>query len=215
MLAISVGAISAALVVGGALGLLAAYRRGWTDRIVMRLMDVLFAFPVLLLAIGVIAVLGPRSSSAAIAIAVVYTPIFMRVVRGPVLALKQRDFVEAARAVGATPTRIVARHIVHAGVSPPRQSVRQFITVQLTVAETLGVEGRGGYFESAGILRDMIQNHMFQLLALVAMEPPSSFEAIPVRDEKVKVLNAIRPMQPEEILQRTVRGQYGEGFVDG
>jgi glucose-6-phosphate 1-dehydrogenase len=61
----------------------------------------------------------------------------------------------------------------------------------------------------------MIQNHMFQLLALVAMEPPSSFEATPVRDEKVKVLNAIRPMQPEEILQRTVRGQYGEGFVDG
>ena len=61
----------------------------------------------------------------------------------------------------------------------------------------------------------MIQNHMFQLLSLVAMEPPSSFDAAPVRDEKVKVLNAIRPMQPEEILQRTVRGQYGEGFVDG
>ena len=79
----------------------------------------------------------------------------------------------------------------------------------------MGVEGRGGYYESAGVLRDMIQNHMFQLLSLVAMEPPWSFDAAPVRDEKVKVLNAIRPMQPEEILQRTVRGQYGEGFIDG
>jgi glucose-6-phosphate 1-dehydrogenase len=61
----------------------------------------------------------------------------------------------------------------------------------------------------------MVQNHMVQLLAMVAMEPPWSFDANPVRDEKVKVLNAIRPLTPEEILQRTVRGQYGEGFVDG
>ncbi len=101
------------------------------------------------------------------------------------------------------------------GIFEPIWNRRYIDHVQITVAETLGVEGRGGYYESAGILRDMIQNHMFQLLALVAMEPPSSFEAAPVRDEKVKVLNAIRPMQPEEILQRTVRGQYGEGFVDG
>jgi glucose-6-phosphate 1-dehydrogenase len=87
--------------------------------------------------------------------------------------------------------------------------------VQLTVAETVGVEGRGGYYETAGVLRDMIQNHMFQLLALIAMEPPISFEADAVRDEKVKVLQAIRPMRPEEILQRTVRGQYGEGEIGG
>jgi len=101
------------------------------------------------------------------------------------------------------------------GIFEPVWNRRYIDHVQITVAETLGVEGRGGYYESAGVLRDMIQNHMFQLLALVAMEPPSSFEATPVRDEKVKVLNAIRPLQPEEILQRTVRGQYGEGFVDG
>jgi glucose-6-phosphate 1-dehydrogenase len=101
------------------------------------------------------------------------------------------------------------------GIFEPIWNRRYIDHVQITVAETLGVEGRGGYYDSAGVLRDMIQNHMFQLLALVAMEPPSSFEAAPVRDEKVKVLNAIRPMQPEEILQRTVRGQYGEGFVDG
>ena len=87
--------------------------------------------------------------------------------------------------------------------------------VQLMVAETVGVEDRGNYYETAGVLRDMIQNHLFQLLALVAMEPPISFAAEPVRDEKVKVLQAIRPMSPEEILDRTIRGQYGDGIVNG
>jgi glucose-6-phosphate 1-dehydrogenase len=87
--------------------------------------------------------------------------------------------------------------------------------VQLTVAETVGVEERGNYYDTAGVLRDMIQNHMFQLLSLVAMEPPISFAADTVRDEKVKVLQAIRPMNPEEILARTVRGQYGEGVSEG
>jgi glucose-6-phosphate 1-dehydrogenase len=93
---------------------------------------------------------------------------------------------------------------------------RQYVDhVQLTVAETVGVEDRGNYYETAGVLRDMIQNHMFQLLALVAMEPPISFAADAVRDEKVKVLQAIRPMGSEEILDRTVRGQYGDGVIAG
>jgi glucose-6-phosphate 1-dehydrogenase len=87
--------------------------------------------------------------------------------------------------------------------------------VQLTVAETVGVEDRGNYYETAGVLRDMIQNHLFQLLALVAMEPPISFAADAVRDEKVKVLQAIRPMTAEQILDRAVRGQYGDGVLDG
>jgi len=87
--------------------------------------------------------------------------------------------------------------------------------VQLMVAETVGVEDRGNYYETAGVLRDMIQNHMFQLLSLVAMEPPISFAADAVRDEKVKVLQAIRPMTPEDILDRTVRGQYGDGVIAG
>jgi glucose-6-phosphate 1-dehydrogenase len=87
--------------------------------------------------------------------------------------------------------------------------------IQLTVAETVGVEDRGNYYETAGVLRDMIQNHLFQLLALVAMEPPISFAADAVRDEKVKVLQAIRPMGPEEILDRAVRGQYGDGVIAG
>jgi glucose-6-phosphate 1-dehydrogenase len=87
--------------------------------------------------------------------------------------------------------------------------------VQITVAEELGVEGRGDYYEQAGVLRDIVQNHIFQLLALVAMEPPSTLAAEAVRNEKVKVLDAIRPMPPEQVLSDTVRGQYGEGLVDG
>ncbi|MEO5761131.1 MAG: glucose-6-phosphate dehydrogenase [Vicinamibacteria bacterium] len=83
--------------------------------------------------------------------------------------------------------------------------------VQITVAETVGVEQRGRYYEQAGALRDMIPNHLLQLLALTAMEPPSSFEAESVRDEKTKVLRAIQPMTAEDVLVRTVRGQYGEG----
>jgi glucose-6-phosphate 1-dehydrogenase len=87
--------------------------------------------------------------------------------------------------------------------------------VQLTVAEAVGVEDRGNYYETAGIIRDMVQNHMLQLLSLVAMEPPISFGADDVRDEKVKVLHAIRPMSEDEVLWNTVRGQYGPGEVGG
>jgi glucose-6-phosphate 1-dehydrogenase len=101
------------------------------------------------------------------------------------------------------------------GVFEPVWNRRYIDHVQMTVAEELGVEGRGGYYDQAGVLRDMIQNHMFQLLALVAMEPPSSFHGEGVRNEKSKVLEAIRPMQPEEILANTVRGQYGEGQRGG
>ncbi|PYM60783.1 MAG: glucose-6-phosphate dehydrogenase [Candidatus Rokuibacteriota bacterium] len=87
--------------------------------------------------------------------------------------------------------------------------------VQLTVAEAVGVEDRGAYYETAGVLRDMIQNHMFQLLSLVTMEPPISFDADAVRDEKVKVLHAIRPMTADAVARNTVRGQYGPGTVGG
>lgn len=80
--------------------------------------------------------------------------------------------------------------------------------VQITVAEEVGVEHRGGYYDEVGILRDMFQNHLFQLLTLVAMEPPSSFKADALRDERVKVLNAIRPMFPDKILANSVLGQY-------
>ena len=87
--------------------------------------------------------------------------------------------------------------------------------VQITVAETVGLEDRGGYYDGAGALRDMVQNHMLQLLALVAMEPPSEFDATSVRDEKVKVLRSLRPLRPDDVATHAVTGQYGEGAVSG
>src|SRR4051812_19033267 len=91
---------------------------------------------------------------------------------------------------------------------------RNFVdSVQITVAEDLGIEQRGGYYDSAGALRDMITNHIFQLVTLTTMEPPVSFKADAVRDEQAKILAAIQPFTPEEVLQYAVRGQYGEGKI--
>ncbi|MFM8983796.1 MAG: glucose-6-phosphate dehydrogenase, partial [Spartobacteria bacterium] len=87
--------------------------------------------------------------------------------------------------------------------------------VQITVAEQLGVELRGGYYDHSGVTRDMVQNHILSVLSLIAMEPPSSISGDSVRDEKVKVLQAIRPMEPEEVIANTVRGQYGAGAIGG
>ena len=87
--------------------------------------------------------------------------------------------------------------------------------VQLTVSEKLGVGGRGGYYEEAGALRDMVQNHLLQVLALVAMEPPVSLEAEAIRDEKVKLLKSIRPLTPDNVSKQVVRGQYFAGTLDG
>jgi len=87
--------------------------------------------------------------------------------------------------------------------------------VQLTVSEKLGVGERGGYYEEAGAIRDMLQNHMLQVLALVAMEPPVSLEAEAVRDEKVKLLKSIRALTPADVAKQVVRGQYFAGAVDG
>ncbi|MBD1913145.1 MULTISPECIES: glucose-6-phosphate dehydrogenase [unclassified Leptolyngbya] len=87
--------------------------------------------------------------------------------------------------------------------------------VQITVAETVGVEGRGNFYEGTGAVRDMVQNHLFQLLTMVAMEPPVSFDADAVRDEKSKLLKAVQPFTAEAVQKQTVRGQYGEGAVNG
>ena len=93
---------------------------------------------------------------------------------------------------------------------------RQYVDhVQITAAEDIGVESRGHYYEEAGVMRDMIQNHVLQLLALVAMEPPATFGAESVRDEKIKVLRALRPLTGAEVDTAVVRGQYAAGFSRG
>ena len=88
-------------------------------------------------------------------------------------------------------------------------------SVQITVAEDIGIEQRGAYYDRAGTLRDIVQNHALQLVTLTAMEPPLAFEAMAVRDEKVKVLRSIRPLAGDEIVRSTVRGQYTKGWVLG
>ncbi len=96
----------------------------------------------------------------------------------------------------------------------PVWSSQHIDNVQITVAESIGIEGRASYYEEAGALRDMVQNHMLQVLALVAMEPPVTFEAEAVRDEKVKVLKALRPYSVK-LAEDAVRGQYRTGAIDG
>jgi glucose-6-phosphate 1-dehydrogenase len=97
------------------------------------------------------------------------------------------------------------------GIFEPVWNRRYIDHVQITVAERVGVEGRGGYYDSAGALRDMVQNHLFQLLALTAMEPPNSFDADRVRDERTKVLRAIRRFTPATVARDVIRGQYAGG----
>ena len=87
--------------------------------------------------------------------------------------------------------------------------------VQITVAETLGMEGRGGYYDGSGALRDMVQNHLLQLLALTAMEPPAHLDQDAIRQEKLKVLQSLRPIAGAEVGDKTVRGQYREGAIGG
>jgi glucose-6-phosphate 1-dehydrogenase len=101
------------------------------------------------------------------------------------------------------------------GVFEPVWNRNYIDHIQITVAESIGIEGRGGYYDSAGALRDMLQNHLMQLLTLVAMEPPATVDANGVRDEKVKVLRSIRPLCAGDRVTDVVRGQYGPGWVEG
>jgi glucose-6-phosphate 1-dehydrogenase len=101
------------------------------------------------------------------------------------------------------------------GIFEPIWNRRYIDHVQISVAETVGVESRGSYYDQAGALRDMVPNHIMQLISLTAMEPPISFQADAVRDEQAKILHAIQPLTSEEVLLKSVRGQYGEGIVAG
>ncbi|HJX82873.1 MAG TPA: glucose-6-phosphate dehydrogenase, partial [Candidatus Angelobacter sp.] len=100
------------------------------------------------------------------------------------------------------------------GIFEPVWNRRYIDHVQITVAETVGVEKRGGYFDMAGTLRDMVPNHLFQLVSLTAMEPPISFGPDAVHDEQSKVLHAIQPFSAEDVLHHAVRGQYGDGAMN-
>ena len=97
----------------------------------------------------------------------------------------------------------------------PLWNARHIEQVQITVAETVGVEGRGDYYDHSGAMRDMLQNHLLQLLCLAAMEPPSQFDPSAVRNEKLKVLRSLRPIGRAEVASESVAGQYGAGAIDG
>ena len=101
------------------------------------------------------------------------------------------------------------------GIFEPIWNRRYIDHIQISVAETVGVEQRGSYYDQAGALRDMVPNHIMQLISLTSMEPPISFHADAVRDEQAKILHAIQPLSSEEVLTRTVRGQYGAGVIHG
>jgi peptide/nickel transport system permease protein len=125
-LRVALVSVTAACILGSALGMIAGYVGGLFDNIIMRVMDLFFAFPAILLALTIVAALGPGAFNTILAISVVYTPIFARVARGPVLVLKSMEFVEAARATGLRHPRILLRHILPNSIAP--------IIVQITLA---------------------------------------------------------------------------------
>src|SRR5262249_11757103 len=101
------------------------------------------------------------------------------------------------------------------GIFEPLWNRRYINHVQITAAESIGVEGRGAYYQEAGALADMIQNHLLQVMATIAMEPSASCGATAVRDERSKLLRSIRPMKPDEILANAVPGQCGPAHIGG
>ncbi len=117
-LRVAVTSVALAGLVGTLLGIVAGFAGGWVDTLLMRVMDVFFAFPTLLLALVVVTVLGPGLENAIIAIAIVYTPIFARVARAPVLAVKQMEFVTAARCIGSSAIRVLLRHVLPNTLAP-------------------------------------------------------------------------------------------------
>jgi peptide/nickel transport system permease protein len=134
-------AASIALVAGLVLGMVAAYYGGWLDNFIMRIMDVVLAFPYILLAIAVVAILGPGLRNAMIAIGIVYIPHYARVVRGAVLSVRARDYVEAARALGARDGRIMVQHVLPNTLAPV--IVQTTLNVGTAIIDTAGLSFLG------------------------------------------------------------------------
>lgn len=139
----ALGAVALATVVGASAGLAAAYLGGWADRAIMRAMDVLLAFPIILLAIAVLAVLGPGAVNTGLAIGIVYTPIFARLARGPALSVLSWDYVAAARALGAPAHRIVLRHVLPNIAAPLMVQVTLSLSTAILVEASLSFLGLG------------------------------------------------------------------------
>jgi peptide/nickel transport system permease protein len=164
-LLVAMAAVGTALLVGGSLGVLAAYYRGWIDRIVMRAMDVLFAFPVMLLAIGVVAVLGPRTGTAMVAIAVVYSPIFARLLRGPALVICESDYVMGAKAVGASDLRIMAFHVLPNLMSVILVQTSLLLSAAILVEASLSFLGLGAQPPTPSLGLMLSEGRNFLMLA--------------------------------------------------
>lgn len=161
-IAVAFGAVGMATILGGAIGLLAAFYRGWVDRILMRVMDVLLAFPIILLAIGILAVLGPSPGNTALAIGIVYTPIFARLARGPALSVLAWDYVAAARALGASGLRIVFRHVAPNIAAPIMVQTTLSLSTAILVEASLSFLGLGTQppAPSLGLMLSDSRNYM-------------------------------------------------------
>jgi peptide/nickel transport system permease protein len=142
-LGIAFSAVAFACLLGSTVGLLAAFYGAWTDRILMRFMDILLAFPIILLAIAVLAVLGRGSSNTALAIGIVYLPIFARLARGPALSVLSWDYVAAARALGSTAPRLLIRHVLPNIVAPILVQTTLSLSTAVLVEASLSFLGLG------------------------------------------------------------------------
>ncbi len=164
-IAVAFGAVGLASVLGSGAGLAAAFYGGWVDRLVMRAMDVLLAFPIILLAIAVLAVLGPGSVNTALAIGIVYLPIFARLARGPALTVLSWDYVSAARALGASGARIMARHVLPNVMAPLLVQLTVSLSTAILVEASLSFLGLGTQPPTPSLGLMLAESRDFMLLS--------------------------------------------------